>query len=545
MRRKLTFILGVIFLISCMTTLASAEVKMEFTANSDFGGVQGANGWLYEYSTDNGNTYKLMDVYRSGSWTVEKADGSGTTEPWGICASNWNLTRNDIILATTFYAPYSGIVKIGSANGLEAPGSADIQFRLTHNGVVIKDWETFEKGTTQWEYYNNLSPVEVKIGDKIRYEIRLTENTDSLKQCWHIPKVSYTTVYENEVSSVADMTKTSWDSEKDFSTVQASVGAWRYEYTTEDGTYALMEVNESNDLWFVPNEGGDVDWNMPWIKSSEKSTRNNSNAVISFIAPVSGEMNFKGTNDFTSNLTLNVMVDDKSVYTHSAGWLYEVSIGEVHKGQTVRVVYSTEQEAIRPWFNFELSYKTDTNTATFDVDSQDVILGETVDLQLTGWMKNDYVEEFSIQLENGEIGTVEQEDGIWKFTGNEVGTTTAWIVDGKGNKVDNMTIVVNGKPSMKVQSVNIIKEGSLVKAEAELLKYGDCPYDPVLFLAVYDNKGVLKDVTKMDFELSNEGANSCLTDAIEAADGDTLSAFLWDRTTFKPLYTRVSDAYTE
>ena len=140
---------------------------------------------------------------------------------------------------------------------------------------------------------------------------------------------------------------------------------------------------------------------------------------------------------------------------------------------------------------------------------------------------------------------MEQEDGIWKFTGNEVGTTTAWIVDGKGNKVDNMTIVVKGKPSMKVQSVNIIKEGSLVKAEAELLKYGDCPYDPVLFLAVYDNKGVLKDVTKMDFELSNEGANSCLTYAIEAADGDTLSAFLWDRTTFKPLYTRVSDAYTE
>lgn len=196
MRKKLTVTLGVLFIISCITMLASAEVKMEFAANSDFGGVQGANGWLYEYSTDGGNTYKELDVYSNACWTTKKADGTGN-ENWGICSANWNLTSHDVILATTFYAPYSGVVTVGSTNGIVAPSSADIEYRLTYNGTPIKDWQTFPKGTTQWAYYNDLAPVEVTEGDKIRYEIRLAQNEDSLKQCWHIPKVTYKKIYED------------------------------------------------------------------------------------------------------------------------------------------------------------------------------------------------------------------------------------------------------------------------------------------------------------------------------------------------------------
>jgi hypothetical protein len=538
MRRKLTFILGVIFLISCMTTLASAEVKMEFAANNDFGGVQGANGWMYEYSTDDGKTYKQMDVYDNGCWTAKKADGSGN-EIWGICSANWNLISHDVILATTFYAPYSGVVTVGSANGIVAPSSADIEYRLTYNGTPIKDWETFPMGSTQWEYYKGLEPVEVTVGDKIRYEIRLAQTADSFKQCWHIPKVTYTTVYENEVSTVADMTKTSWNNATDFATTQASVGAWRYEYTKEDGSYALMSINDSQNMWFVPNAGGDVDWNMPWIQKNEKNIRSNSNAAISFIAPVSGKMKIRGTGGFDNNLILNVMVDDETVYTHSSGWFNETSIGEVNKGQTVRVVFTTPEESIRAWFSFDLFYETDTNAATFDVDSQKVVLGEMSDLQLTGWMKNDYIEDFSVQLENPAIGTVEKIDGVWKITGNEAGTTKAWIVDGKGNKVDEMEITVEEKQVIEVNKVNIVKEDGMAKAEAEIVKYEDTAYEPILFLASYDSEGTLKQVTKMNFEPLNDGTNSCLTESIAVEDGDVLSALLWDGNTMKPLYTKV------
>ncbi len=539
MKKKLTFILGIVFLISCMTTFVTAEVKTEFDAYDDFGNIQGANGWLYEYSLDNGATYKQMDVYSNDCWTTKKADGSGN-ESWGIRPANWNLTRNDVILSTTFYAPYSGVVTVGSANGIEAPSSADIEYRLTYNGTPIKDWETFPMGTKQWEYYKGLSNIEVETGDKIRYEIRLVENLDSLKQCWHIPKVTYETVYENKINTVADMTKTKWYSEVDFSAVQAETGAWRYEYTKEDGSYALMSINETKDMWFVPNAGGGVDWGMPWInKSSEKNIRNNSSAAISFIAPVSGKMKFMGTNDFSTDLILDVMVDDKSVYTHSSGWVYEVGIGEVNKGQTVRVVYSMSQESteesIRPWFNFALEYETNTNTATFDVNSQSVVQGETQDLLLTGWMKNDYLGDFSVWLENDSIGSVEKVDGTWKITGNEVGNTTAWIIDGQGNKIDDMEIMVEEKPLLQVSKLNIIRDVASAKAEAEIEKNGDCSYTPVLFLAAYDSNGTLKNVTKEDFAPLSDGINTCSTDSIEVNNGDVLSAFLWDSETLEPL----------